>query len=244
MLVSKKYFVVSDIHNHYTELIEALETEGWSIDNDEHILIVCGDAFDRGLEALKLYDFLIDLQDKNRLVYVKGNHDDLLLRLCGEGGIASDEFLLHFHNGTIITYRDFGNHPLNVLEKFNKLYHNMVDYYELGDYIFVHGWIPYNGNHINPTFDDDWKNGHWDKARWSNGMELWLKGIKIPNKTIVCGHWNSGWGHFNIHKEGEDEYDNFDIFKDKGIIALDGMTSYSGQVNVLVIEEGDLNDTK
>ena len=54
----KKYFAVSDVHSFATELYKALSNKGFERDNPEHILIVCGDAFDRGQETLELFDFL------------------------------------------------------------------------------------------------------------------------------------------------------------------------------------------
>ena len=44
----KKYFVVSDIHGCYDELIKALNEVGFDETNPSHYLIDCGDFYDRG----------------------------------------------------------------------------------------------------------------------------------------------------------------------------------------------------
>ena len=56
----KKYFVTSDIHGFYNEFISALDRSGFNIDNPDHILIICGDIFDRGSETLDVFNFLIE----------------------------------------------------------------------------------------------------------------------------------------------------------------------------------------
>jgi predicted phosphodiesterase len=43
----KKIFVVSDIHGHCTLLQKALERAGFDDANEDHLLICCGDYFDR-----------------------------------------------------------------------------------------------------------------------------------------------------------------------------------------------------
>jgi hypothetical protein len=68
-------------------------------------------------------------------------------------------------------------------------------------------------------------------------MDMANNGIIEENKTIVCGHWHTGYGHYCIHNQGESQYDSFDIYEDKGIIAIDAMTAYSNKINVLIIEE-------
>ena len=42
-----KNFVVSDIHDHYDLLVDALNRNGFDMNRDDHRLIVCGDAFIR-----------------------------------------------------------------------------------------------------------------------------------------------------------------------------------------------------
>ena len=68
---------------------------------------------------------------------------------------------------------------------------------------------------------------------------MWKMGVKEKDKTIVCGHIHSSYGHFNLHGEGEEfgEDMNSGIFYDEGIISLDACTAYTGRVNVLTIEK-------
>ena len=66
----KKYFVSSDIHI-LTPCIKELNKTGFDLNNEEHILIICGDLFDRGSESIKLYEFIKSLP-KERRILIRG----------------------------------------------------------------------------------------------------------------------------------------------------------------------------
>lgn len=52
--MKKKIFAVSDIHGHYHILKEALDRAGFDDSNDNHLLVCCGDYFDRGDENVEV----------------------------------------------------------------------------------------------------------------------------------------------------------------------------------------------
>lgn len=249
------YFISSDIHGAYSIWMKALEDAGFNKNKYTHKIIVCGDLFDRFDEAVKVYHFAKSLSD--RLIYIRGNHEDLLFDCVKElkenDGIASSH---HYHNRTVDTVIQFMNENIldEVLEFIDK---NTVDYYETKNYIFVHGWVPYilqDGHSLNqkegefsvvmyPKIDLDANKEMWEHARWENGMAAWKQGITIPNKTIICGHYHCSWGNYNIHHKGSGEFTEdacFEPFIDKNIIAIDACTAWTYKVNVLVIEEKDL----
>ena len=80
----------------------------------------------------------------------------------------------------------------------------------------------------------------WAEARWENGISMAVEcGAIIPNKTIVCGHWHTSFGHKLVGKIknefGADE--DFSPFYANGIIALDACTSHSKKINCIVIDD-------
>jgi hypothetical protein len=88
----------------------------------------------------------------------------------------------------------------------------------------------------------DWRNADealWSRARWINGMEAAHHGIRVPGKTIVCGHWHCSFGHFAYEKDGSEfgRDANFSPYRAEGILALDACTAHSGKVNCVVIED-------
>ena len=56
-----KYFIVSDVHSYYSILKKTLDEKGFS-PNEDHVLMVLGDAFDRGEETREMAEFLLSLQ--------------------------------------------------------------------------------------------------------------------------------------------------------------------------------------
>ena len=148
-----KYFCSSDIHSFYSCWKTALDNSGFDINNSEHKVIICGDLFDRGNEACECLEFVKTLAEQNRLIYIRGNHEDLLAQAVNQL-LNSSVSPHHFSNGTIKTIRQFTNSTEhNVLflnynpKEFNKTMRSVldlidntaVDYFELGDTVFVHG---------------------------------------------------------------------------------------------------------
>ena len=252
-----KFFVVSDVHSFYDEMIAALKEKNFELDNPEHQIIVCGDLFDRGPDARKTLDFMKRMHKEGRFHYVCGNHEELLFDCIQDiirgRGISSH----HYHNGTVdtivqltgINKYDLDMHLFD-FQKFNEdisevtdfISECAVDYVEIGDYIFVHGWVPAYANiedFRNASADD------WSQARWENGMRMWHNPhCRVPGKTVVCGHYHCSWGHSHLrqtHKEFPNKSlknwkESFEPFIDKGIVAIDACTAYSGICNCWVLE--------
>lgn len=259
-----KYYVVADVHGYYKELITALTEKGFFEDKEPHKLIVCGDLFDRGYEAVKLQDFILELMDKDEVILIRGNHEDLALELIGnihKWMTTAVLFTHHWGNGTVETVLQLTGMELNEACKnpsecaarmqetpfFKRIIPAMVDYFETSNYVFVHGWIPcealgYGGRAENFYYKENWReigSMDWNFARWYNGMEAARQGVIEPDKTIVCGHWNTSYGHAIIEGKGEERGESADYtpYYGKGIIALDACTFSSGIVNCIVIED-------
>ena len=145
----KKYFVFSDVHSCYTAMMDALINKGFDENNPEHILISLGDNFDRGAESYEMMEFLKKYIELERIILVRGNHETLMLEMLERKYALSHDY----HNRTLHTYWDLSHTDIfdyknlndtSVLEKFKYLDKHSTWYYELGQYIFVHGYIPCN----------------------------------------------------------------------------------------------------
>lgn len=261
-----KYYVVSDVHGYYTLLREALEKAGFFDDSEPCRLIVCGDMLDRGDEACRLVDFMVELSENDKLIYILGNHEDLLVKCLHEiasGGIAAiaDGASLYSRNKTWDSMLQLAGMseeeacyaPDELVRRvmrspfYRQLLISGVDYYETPNYIFTHGWIPCFMSGFGPLlryqYDPDWRQAGveaWRRARWYNGMSVACNfGMVEPDKTIVCGHWHTSYGHACIDHSGTEWGENADFspFYSKGIIAIDGTVAVSGKVNCIVIED-------
>lgn len=264
----KKYFISGDIHGHYTLWMKALTENGFDISNDNHIIMVLGDLIDRGLENLECLKFVNSLPN-NRKILIRGNHEDLMEEaICRQYFKQQDIYNYTYKTVEQVTGVSLDNETeaLSAMknnEEWNKYIHGCIDYYELGNNIFVHGWIPSNFEYCEeetdfiPIYYKDWRDSSevcWNDARWFNGMSFWNKGVREPNCTIWCGHWHTSWGHSNLHNDGKEflekietyyidpetgrtePHENFTPFIDDGIVAMDSCVTHSKFINVKVIE--------
>lgn len=255
-----KYFVTSDVHSFYSILISSLEGAGFEIDNPSHILVIAGDLFDRGEESAECLQFVKTLAAQNRFIYIRGNHEDLLFDCVRD--IERKIYIGYHHisNGTISTIShltgisefdliyETTHYSSKIREKLQEVLQfieeTSVDYYELGDYIIVHGWLPT----ISDKVDPNWKTGDWDEARWKNGMEEWSKNYTLPEKTVVCGHWHTSWGWSHLRRQYKEWNPKsktcFKPFIDNGIVALDACVAYTSKLNVVVIDQDEKGGVK
>ena len=96
-----RYYVTTDIHGFYTPLIAALTKAGFFADSAPHKLVILGDLFDRGKEALELQTFLSELLDQDKVILIRGNHEDLFEELVTiDTGLP---YRHHVDNGTYDT---------------------------------------------------------------------------------------------------------------------------------------------
>ena len=258
-----RYYVVADVHGFFGAMKLALEKQGFFEDTEPHKLIICGDLFDRGAGARELQEFILDLMEKDQIILIRGNHEELALQLLHGWPRGSYRQSHHHSNGTIDSVlqltgkspEDLLNNPELVGRAFlqtpyiQKIIPAMVDYYETDAYIFTHGWIPCTKIEFTPfrseyVVDPDWREADeklWDAARWINGMEAARNGGTVADKTIVCGHWHCSFGHANYEYDGGefDNHPNFTPYRGEGIIALDACTVKSGFVNCIIVEDTD-----
>lgn len=248
-----KIFAVSDIHGYYDELIDALTKAGFEKDNPEHLLVTCGDHFDRGPKPKEVLDYLMSLSNT---INIRGNHEELLEELCERKYPEYHDY----SNGTMKTVVDMIPYVRNldilydsVLRMTAEFRNNMKNYFETKNYIFVHGWIPctplkdkhyYNLHASDFRFNPEWRNStdeQYKQACWCNGIDMAARGLIEPNKTIVCGHYHCSYGHFmddktfKISEFGDNAV--WDPYYNKGIIAIDRCTAHTGEINVLVLED-------
>lgn len=250
-----KIFAVSDIHGFTSILRESLTKAGFEINNPEHLLVICGDLFDRGKEARQLICYLRTIDNK---ILIRGNHEDLMYEMLDRGYPVQHDI----SNGTYNTAQQLGWDDLiqevdfrKVKSTFDVITKDMVDYFETTNYIFVHGWIPvvvkdslpnYYTKNRDFGFNPDWRtNGDWNLSRWLNGIDMNSRGFNEPSKTIVCGHWHCSYGY--CLWEGNEEFGNYarwEPFRREGIIAIDRCTAYTKEMNVLVLEDDLIDGSK
>lgn len=262
--MKKKLFICSDIHGYYKEMKKALDEAGYDENNNNHLLVIIGDLFDRGPDALAVYEYLKKMVNEGKAIVTRGNHENFFIDFL-QGSVSPFNYL---HNGTNETIGDFwhrtapfeswcaleGNCELNQMnyikwadicsKEIKEEYPELLDwlkslprYYETENYIFVHGAID--------TKVEDWHNPHcfrydlinWDALDFNDGS-FFGEPIKNTDKTVVIGHFGTRFlrekYNYPIDKEHEDD---ILIRNDGRIIAIDATTALTHKVNVLVVED-------
>ena len=244
MSETKKIFVVSDIHGYFTKAKEALDKAGFDPENPDHLLVCCGDYFDRGPENYNTLKYFDRLKHK---VLLRGNHEDMLLKLLAKGQMEPH----HYINGTIETIGEFlGKYCLDpqtdkvdftgktrLVDRLTEFMESTVDFFETEHYVFVHGWIPTKTIDGKISIDENWRKASketWGKCRWTKWTDMLEVCSLLENKTIVCGHVPS---FFANKFEPERDPSDANIFYRNGLIVVDAGTHSSGQINVLVLED-------
>jgi len=239
--MKRKIFAVSDIHGHATLLAEALKEAGFDPKNKNHLLVVCGDCFDRGIENKAVMSYLKSIKNK---VLVRGNHEDMLISTLTRGKMGQYDF----YNGTDITILQFlgqnnvdaygeitGNFSTcDILTEFGD---SMLDYFETENYCFTHGWLPVKSDEDGAKLRENWKYARfsdWKKARFLEWHKIYSKDTVLPGKTIVCGHRSTTYGYLLDPKRRTRDTSPFFI---EGMAAIDACTIVSKKVNVLVLED-------
>lgn len=235
----KKIFVVSDVHGHYSPLKASLQNAGFDANCSDHLLVCCGDYFDRGNENVEVLKFFERLKNK---VLLRGNHEDLLFKLLQTGKIQPHNYI----NGTMRTLENFfGKYFIDpatdtidfsgktsTVNRICEFIESTKNFFETENYLFVHGWIPAGCSTLQSVRDSS--DAQWEKARWSKWTDCYNGTKPLPQKTLICGHMPTFYAtKFDPLRENNDS----GIFYGNSVIAIDGGTFDTKAVNVLVIED-------
>jgi len=237
--MSKKYFIISDIHGFFDEMIRALNESGYDSDNIKHHLIVIGDLFDRGNQSNKVLEYLYKLNVSKKATIILGNHDNFLIEFLDKKYL---KVLFNIkHNGTAKTITSLSGIEYSneiELEEFRKVIikkfpylkswlNTLPLYYEIGKYIFVHGGI--DGNNL------DWRKAPPREFYWTRQKEL----CAVKDKIMVVGHTRAASLRYpgaNYKKLFSSNPEVFGILYEDNKIFIDSFVEISNFINVLVLE--------
>ncbi len=234
-----KNFVVSDIHDHYDLLIDALNCNGFDINAANHRLIVCGDAFYSGPQPGELFVFLRALEEKGRLVFIYGNHDiELLDNLRSQhftrpaNRRCAELIVQHLTQKTGLADEELAS-ECDRLGFTRFLSEIPVWYYENENYVFAHGFIPTEKK----TYRPDWRNAterEWrTAAARGDAMMLSMRyGVSEPNKKIVCGHYSAARCYLMKNATYAD-WEN-KIYKDVSGVPAEGFKPFFGDTFIAI----------
>ncbi|RMD83923.1 MAG: serine/threonine protein phosphatase [Candidatus Dadabacteria bacterium] len=141
-------FAVGDVHGYCSELELILRwMEHDQMLGSDDLVIFIGDYIDRGKDSRGVVDRLIDFKSRfPDTVFLRGNHEDMLLGFLGMGGSHGDVFIT---NGGKATLRSYGLDewatPSQLLSAMPQSHIDFFSSLELavrcGGYLFVHAGI-------------------------------------------------------------------------------------------------------
>ena len=183
--------VIGDIHGGLKAVIQVVERAQVT---KKDTLIFLGDFVDGWSQSPDVLDFLITLKQQQNCIFIRGNHDDLLLKwLCGDHeGFDEKMWFLHGGEATALSYQNKDEATKNRHIQFLKSLQNY--YLDDENRLFIHaGFTNPRGvtqEFFSPLF-------YWDRTLWEMVLamdtELLKDAISYPNrlklyKEIYIGH--------------------------------------------------------
>lgn len=155
--------VIGDIHGGLRALHQIMERASVT---PKDTLIFLGDYVDGWSQSAEVINFLIELKTTHNCVFIRGNHDELLLQWLKDGK-DNDLWYLHGGEATVLSYE-------NVDSVVKQLHINFLvsleDYYIDGkNRLFIHAGFT-NMNGVNYEYFP--KLFYWDRTLWETAVAL------------------------------------------------------------------------
>jgi serine/threonine protein phosphatase 1 len=158
--------VIGDIHGGLRGLHQVLERAKVT---NEDLLIFLGDYVDGWSESPQVIDFLMNLNKTNECIFIRGNHDELLLDWMLNHNKNIDEGMWYKHGGeaTVLAYASITNEKKQIHMEFLR---SLKDYYlDDENRLFIHaGFTNMNGIH----YEYFPKMFYWDRSLWETALAL------------------------------------------------------------------------
>lgn len=174
-------FAIGDIHGK-KRCLEALIVKLKLQEND--CLVFLGDYIDRGEDSKGVIDFLLELSEERWCIFLKGNHEDMLLSELNKVGKYGQDVWLQ--NGGLRTLASYGASCIpDIIKRMSANHRSFLDglrdTYEDSNYFYVHaGLAP------DPT-DEILKYGThlWIREAFIDSKKLWPKKIIFGDRKSV-----------------------------------------------------------
>ncbi len=158
-----KTFVIGDIHGGLKALVQILTKISIS---KEDRLIFLGDYVDGWSESPNVLDYLIELKKTQNCIFIKGNHDDLLLNYL-KNNSYNKEWFIHGGKSTVEAYKIIST---TIIEKHIAFLNELQPYFlDEENRLFIHaGFTNLKGvdfEYFKPSF-------YWDRTLWETALCL------------------------------------------------------------------------
>ncbi len=164
--MQQRIFVIGDIHGGLLALKEVLLKA--NVNNNDK-LIFLGDYVDGWSQSPQVLDYLIALREKQQCIFIRGNHDQLLLDWL-ENTDANFNEKLWFQHGGESTVNAYKNVSVENKKRHVDFLKSLQNYFiDEQNRLFVHaGFTNLNG----VTFEYFPKLLYWDRTLWETAICL------------------------------------------------------------------------
>ena len=140
-------YVIGDIHGCVAELSRLVE--GLPLAQGDRVVFL-GDYIDRGPDSRAVVAYLLSLQQEYsgmEFVFLKGNHEDMLLSYLGLSGQHGDMFLANGGKATLASYgietdKVTGGNALSMIPESHLSFFQTLNHYHIMDsFLCVHAGI-------------------------------------------------------------------------------------------------------
>jgi len=173
--MSRKFYLIGDIHGHLSKLKNLILDIKSDIKPDD-LIIFLGDYIDRGPKSFEVIEFLLKLKSENNIVCLLGNHEDMFCRFVSVG----DNRNSYMANGGKYTLKSYRRNlkGFRIPESHKRFYNSLKLYYESDSFIAVHAGLNPRVSNITEQTRHDLIWIREDYYRYDRRWE----------KTVIFGH--------------------------------------------------------
>ena len=212
---------VGDIHGAYKALMQIIERAG--VEKTDQ-LVFLGDFVDGWSQSFEVIQFLLDLEQKMKCVFIKGNHD-LWCQQWLDRNILDETWL---YNGGRATFKSYegrsAGEKASHLEFFKRTQNYVID---SRNRLFIHaGFSSLHG----PYKEHYSSNYSWDRTLWEMALcmdqRIQKDSIQYPKRLklfseIYIGHTPT------LH------YDSFEPMNAVNVWNIDTGAAFNGRLSIL-----------
>ncbi len=155
-------FVIGDIHGALKALEELLQQLNLQ---EQDTLIFLGDYVDGYSDSPAVLDYLIQLEHEQTCVFLRGNHDELLLNWLNKGA----ENTLWLQHGGLSTVEAYKNTTSSTKLSHRDFLERLKPYYLENNRLFVHAGFT---NLKGVQYEIDSRPFSWDRTLWELALSV------------------------------------------------------------------------
>lgn len=184
----RRTLVIGDIHGALKALKEILKKA--KVKPEDH-LIFLGDYVDGWSDSANVLDFLIELEQSHNCIFLKGNHDELLVNWFNTKD-ENEKWLMHGGRSTLKAYQNLDASRLQTHQNF--IEHMPAYHIDDQNRLYVHAGF---ANMHGPSYEHYSNTVYWDRSLWEMAVatdpNLKTDDVKYPKrlklfKEIYIGH--------------------------------------------------------